>query len=87
MEEPIAERFPQNNALLKKALDFVDRACKYPKRIRWVKYDRAKVEDLLSRLVSSNNFLQEVLNTHQLGMLRLQEGPHRLPDHAAEQQA
>ncbi|KAK4443510.1 prion-inhibition and propagation-domain-containing protein [Podospora aff. communis PSN243] len=68
--DPLASRFPHSNPILRKALDFTKKSATYPARLRWVVFDRAKVEELLSRLVASNNFLQELLNTHQLQTLR-----------------
>ncbi|KAK3370363.1 prion-inhibition and propagation-domain-containing protein [Podospora didyma] len=71
--DSLANRFPHANVLLQKALSLVDHSTKYPGRLRWVVFDRVKVEDLLSRLVASNNYLQELLSSHQLQMLRLRE--------------
>lgn len=72
-EDELADRFPQDNVLLNKALDFVHRTSRYPKQLRFVVFDRSKLDELLSRLVASNDFLQELLNTHQLEQLRQQE--------------
>lgn len=66
-------RFPNTDGLLSKALDLVDRTRKLPARLRWVVSDRDKMEDLLSRLATLNDFLRDMLSTHQLEMLRAQE--------------
>lgn len=71
--EPLASRFPHANVLLQKALVFLDHGKHYPARLRWELFDRTKVEELLSRLVVSKNFLQELLTTRQVQMLMHRE--------------
>jgi len=71
--DQLASRFPHSNSLLRRALLFAEHGSKYPSRLRWVIFDREKVEQLLSRLVASNNFLQELLSSHERQMLRRQE--------------
>ncbi|KAI1781238.1 prion-inhibition and propagation-domain-containing protein [Hypoxylon cercidicola] len=71
--DDLTQRFPNTDGLLSKALDLVDRTRKLPARLRWVVSDRDKMEDLLSRLAALNDFLRDMLSTHQLEMLRAQE--------------
>lgn len=68
--EPIASRFPHANVLLQKALTIMGHG---KIRLHWAVFDRTKVEELLSRLVASNNFLQELLTTRQVQMLMHRE--------------
>jgi len=68
--EPLASRFPHANVLLQKALAIMGHG---KHRLYWAIFDRVKVEELLSRLVASNNFLQELLTTRQVQMLMHRE--------------
>ncbi|TPX17028.1 uncharacterized protein E0L32_012320 [Thyridium curvatum] len=71
--DDLAGRFPNADGLLKKALGLVDSTRKLPARFRWVFSDRENMEDLLSRLATMNNFLRDMLSTHQIEILRAQE--------------
>jgi len=72
-DDELAKRFPQTLELRQKALEFVSRTSRYPAYLRWAIWDQKKAEELLASLVASNNFLHELLNNHQLELLRLQE--------------
>lgn len=66
-------RFPEGSDLLKMALSFTEKTRKLPKRLRWVISDRAKMENLLSRLAGMNDFLRDMLDSHRGEMLRTQQ--------------
>lgn len=66
-------RFPESSDLLKMALSFTEKTRKLPKRLRWVVSDRAKMENLLSRLAGMNDFLRDMLDSHRAEMLRTQQ--------------
>ncbi|KAG6364182.1 hypothetical protein INS49_005780 [Diaporthe citri] len=66
-------RFPESSDLLRMALDFTEKTRKFPKRLRWVVSDRAKMENLLSRLAGMNDFLRDMLDSYRGEMLRTQQ--------------
>lgn len=66
-------QFPENSKLLRMALNFTEKTRKLPKRLRWVMSDRAKMEDLLSRLAGMNDFLRDMLDSYRGEMLRTQQ--------------
>ncbi|KAI9766439.1 MAG: hypothetical protein M1840_006546 [Geoglossum simile] len=65
------DRFPGlGDALMEKALTFVEKTRRYPTRLRWATFDREKFENLLFRLNTFNNFMKELLDTQQQHVLR-----------------
>jgi hypothetical protein len=62
-------RFPHSGDLVEKCLSFVRQTSKYPAKLRWALVDKASTEDLLRKLSDLNNFLAELLNSHQLDLL------------------
>ncbi|KAF2145002.1 uncharacterized protein K452DRAFT_244554 [Aplosporella prunicola CBS 121167] len=62
-------RFPQTEDLLKRALEWIDKSSKYPKRLKWASWDKAKFEQLLLKLSSFNDFMKGLLNDQQLDQL------------------
>lgn len=66
-------QFPENTQLLKAALLYCEKTRKLPRRLRWVLSDRAKMENLLSRLAGMNDFLRDMLDVHRAEMLRTQQ--------------
>lgn len=68
-----APKFPENSELLKMALKYTEKTRKLPKRLRWVISDRAKMENLLSRLAGMNDFLRDMLDSYRGDILRTQQ--------------
>ncbi|KAI3394332.1 hypothetical protein diail_2884 [Diaporthe ilicicola] len=66
-------RFPESGVLLRTALSLTEKTRRLPKRLRWVISDRAKMEGLLLRLASMNDFLRDMLDSHQGEILRTQQ--------------
>lgn len=63
-------RFPQEGeTLLQKTLEWAQKSRAYPRRLRWAAFDKAKVEQLLLKLASFNDFLRELLSAQQLDRL------------------
>ncbi|KAF4954258.1 hypothetical protein FSARC_12195 [Fusarium sarcochroum] len=70
--DSLQSRFPHTNVLLKKSLDFIHGTSKVPSRLRWAISDKAKIEDVLNKLTSLNDYLNELLNNQQLQSLTAQ---------------
>ncbi|KAM0558102.1 hypothetical protein ACHAPJ_005269 [Fusarium lateritium] len=70
--DSLQSRFPHTNALLKKSLDFIHGTSKAPSRLRWAISDKGKIEDVLNKLTSLNDYLNELLNNQQLQSLTAQ---------------
>ncbi|KAJ4258840.1 hypothetical protein NW762_007927 [Fusarium torreyae] len=70
--DSLQSRFPHTNALLKKSLDFIHGTSKVPSRLRWAVSDKGKIEDVLNKLTSLNDYLNELLNNQQLQSLTAQ---------------
>lgn len=71
--DSVQSRFPHTNALLQKSLAFVHSTSKYPTKLKWVISDKAKIEEILAKLTSLNNYLDQLLNNHQLQSLSTQQ--------------
>lgn len=69
----IEQRFPPANALLIRALAFVNATSKYPARLRWVFCDKTKTEEVLSRIAKLNNSLRDLLGLEQMRLLQRHE--------------
>jgi hypothetical protein len=66
ISEPLQSRFPSTNQLLNKALSFIHQTSKYPTRLRWAITDKGKIEEILQKLTTLNDYLHELLNGQQL---------------------
>ncbi|KAK4208224.1 protein kinase [Rhypophila decipiens] len=65
---------PEFTVLQKKALGFTERTRKYPKRLKWATFDKAKFEDLLSALGVLNDNMMAFLESHERARhIRMQE--------------
>ncbi|KAM5370954.1 hypothetical protein ACJZ2D_008267 [Fusarium nematophilum] len=65
-------RFPHTNTLLNKSLDFIHSTAKFPARLRWAISDKSKIEEILTKLTALNDYLNQLLNNHQLQNLSTQ---------------
>ncbi|KAF2712386.1 hypothetical protein K504DRAFT_464482 [Pleomassaria siparia CBS 279.74] len=66
-------RFPQSEALLKKSLAWAKRSREYPRRLKWASIDKGKMEMLVHKLSSFNDFMSEMLNNAQLESLAIKQ--------------
>ncbi|KAF2190936.1 hypothetical protein K469DRAFT_359701 [Zopfia rhizophila CBS 207.26] len=66
-------RFPQSEALLKKSLDWARKSKTYPRRLKWAIFDKTKMETLVLKLTSFNDFMREMLNATQLQTLAVKQ--------------
>ncbi|KAF1953510.1 hypothetical protein CC80DRAFT_551155 [Byssothecium circinans] len=73
VETDFHQRFPQSEALLKKSLDWAKKSTGVPKRLRWAVFDKTKMENLVLKLASFNDFMREMLNTQQLENLAIKQ--------------
>ncbi|KAI9856001.1 MAG: hypothetical protein M1813_009326 [Trichoglossum hirsutum] len=65
------DRFPGlHDALMERALTFVEQTRRYPTKLRWATFDNKKFENLLFKLNEFNNFMKELLDTQQQHVLR-----------------
>ncbi|KAF2654502.1 hypothetical protein K491DRAFT_469746 [Lophiostoma macrostomum CBS 122681] len=62
-------RFPQSEALLNKSLAWAKQSREYPRRLKWAVFDKVKMEHLILKLSSMNDFMREMLNQSQLDTL------------------
>ncbi|KAI9681806.1 MAG: hypothetical protein M1829_000551 [Trizodia sp. TS-e1964] len=63
-------QFPhEDGGLLVKALDFIKKTRKVPKRLRWAKFDKEAYVILIEKLAAINDFLQELLSKSQQNLL------------------
>ncbi|KAK7420408.1 hypothetical protein QQX98_002831 [Neonectria punicea] len=69
----LQNRFPHTNALLNKSLDFIHSTSKFPVKLRWAISDKAKIEDVLAKLTTMNDYLDQLLNIQQLQSLSTQQ--------------
>ena len=66
-------RFPQSEALLSKSLAWAKKSRDYPSRLKWAMFDRVKMENLVLKLSSFNDFMREMLNSTQLETLAVKQ--------------
>jgi hypothetical protein len=66
VETAFNNRFPQSEKLLQKSLAYVERTQKYPARLRWSLFDKAKVEEMVRRISGMNDFMKEFLTSQQM---------------------
>ncbi|KAJ4349867.1 uncharacterized protein N0V89_008486 [Didymosphaeria variabile] len=62
-------RFPQSQVLLKKSVDWAKKSTKVPRKLKWATFDRTKIEGLVLKLTSFNDFMRDMLNSAQLESL------------------
>jgi hypothetical protein len=68
-ETNFQQRFPQSEKLLLKSLAYVERTQKYPARLKWALFDKAKVEELVRKIAGMNDYLKEFLTAQQMDEL------------------
>jgi hypothetical protein len=66
VESSFQNRFPQSEKLLQKSLTYVERTQKYPARLTWALFDKAKVEEFIRKISGMNDYLKEFLTTQQM---------------------
>lgn len=66
-------RFPQSEALLNKSIEWTKKAAGYPRRYKWIAFDKTKMETLVLKLASLNDFMQDMLNSAQLKDLAIKQ--------------
>jgi hypothetical protein len=69
VDSDFQRRFPQSEALLSKSLAWAKKSRQYPRRLKWATFDRNKIEQLVLKLSSFNDYMREMLNTQQLQTL------------------
>ncbi|KAF2795262.1 hypothetical protein K505DRAFT_302402 [Melanomma pulvis-pyrius CBS 109.77] len=73
VDSDFQRRFPQSEALLNKSLAWAKRSREYPRRLRWAIFDKTKMEHLVLKLSSFNDFMREMLNSAQLETLAIKQ--------------
>lgn len=66
-------RFPQSQILLKKSVEWAKKSTGVPRKLRWAVFDKTKLETLVQKLVSFNDFMREMLNSAQLESLVIKQ--------------
>jgi hypothetical protein len=66
-------RFPQSQALLKKSVEWAKKSTGVPRKLKWAVFDKTKLETLVQKLVSFNDFMREMLNSAQLESLVIKQ--------------
>ncbi|KAH7138941.1 prion-inhibition and propagation-domain-containing protein [Dendryphion nanum] len=69
VDSDFQRRFPRAEPLLNKSIEYAKKSLQFPRRLKWVSFDKAKVELLVLRLSSFNDFMREMLTTAQLETL------------------
>ncbi|CAI6340478.1 unnamed protein product [Periconia digitata] len=72
-ESNFRSRFPRNDVLLKKSLQWAKQTTTYPKKLKWAVFDKGKMESLAIKLAAFNDFMQNMLNTQQLENLAIKQ--------------
>ncbi|ORY14767.1 prion-inhibition and propagation-domain-containing protein [Clohesyomyces aquaticus] len=68
------KRFPQSEVLLKKSLEFVKRSGENTaRRLKWASFDSAKMEGLILKVSTLNDYMRELLNSTQLQNLAIKQ--------------
>lgn len=62
-------RFPQSQVLLQKSIDWAKKSSGVPRKLKWAVFDKAKIENLVLKLATFNDFMREMLNSAQLESL------------------
>lgn len=68
-ETSLTDRFPSTRPLLMKSLNYIQATRRYPARLRWAISDKAKLEEILSKLTTLNNSLDQLLTGQQMQSL------------------
>lgn len=66
-------RFPQSEVLLNKSLAWASKSREVPRRLKWAIFDKGKMEQLVLKLTSFNDFMSELLNKTQLHSLAIKQ--------------
>ncbi|KAJ4305410.1 hypothetical protein N0V90_000941 [Kalmusia sp. IMI 367209] len=66
-------RFPQSQVLLKKSMAWAKKSTSVPRKLKWAVFDKAKLENLVLKLASFNDFMREMLNSAQLESLVIKQ--------------
>ncbi|KAF2865993.1 prion-inhibition and propagation-domain-containing protein [Massariosphaeria phaeospora] len=69
VDSDFQRRFPQSERLLDKSLAWAKKGAAFPRKMKWASFDKAKMENLVLKLASFNDFMRDMLNTHQLQTL------------------
>ncbi|KAF2473058.1 uncharacterized protein BDR25DRAFT_282262 [Lindgomyces ingoldianus] len=67
------KRFPQSEILLQKSLFLASRSREYPRRLKWALFDKAKMESLIHKVTTLNDYMRELLNSTQLQRLAIKQ--------------
>ena len=73
VDSDFQRRFPQSQELLKKSMEWARKTATVPRRLKWASFDRAKMENLVLKLVGFNDFMREMLNSAQLESLLIKQ--------------
>lgn len=73
VDSDFQRRFPQSEALLKKALEWAKKSREYPRRLKWATFDKLRMEHLVLKLTSFNDFMREMMNQSQLQSLAIKQ--------------
>jgi hypothetical protein len=67
------QRFPQSEKLLRKSMEWAKKSAGVPRKLKWATFDKAKMENLVLKLNSFNDFMREMLNSAQLESLAIKQ--------------
>ena len=73
VDSDFQKRFPQSEVLLKKSLQWAKNSKTFPRKLKWAVFDKTKMETLVLKLTSFNDFMREMLNTNQLQSLSIKQ--------------
>jgi hypothetical protein len=73
VDSDFRKRFPQSQYLLKKSMDWARKSASAPRKFKWASFDKAKMENLVLKLNSFNDFMREMLNSAQLESLAIKQ--------------
>lgn len=69
VDSDFQKRFPRSQELLQKSIRWARSSTKAPRKLKWASFDKAKMEGLVLKLASFNDFMREMLNSAQLESL------------------
>jgi hypothetical protein len=73
VDSDFQRRFPQSEVLLSKSLAWAKKSRQFPRRLKWATFDKNKIEQLVLKLSSFNDYMREMLNTQQLETLAIKQ--------------
>ncbi|KAF1978420.1 hypothetical protein BU23DRAFT_549860 [Bimuria novae-zelandiae CBS 107.79] len=73
VDSDFQRRFPQSQELLKKSLEWAKKSVNVPRKMKWASFDKVKMENLVLKLSSFNDFMREMLNSSQLENLAVKQ--------------